>query len=247
MRSLGTLFPRLVRDRLALSVVATALVLLLTSPLLRFGESGFADGYMAGGEPGAASTAKLVGLLLALAAPWLAEGVVSDLRRNGSGPLLLTRPISRPGFYFARWLAGCVCLAGVAIVTAATINIAWRASGGSGPGLSLAGSVGAGFVIWIWVGSTVLLLSAVLDRGEALVGTLLVAIPIALTASLPTTDLLAGAARVMPVRPMLSAARALLVGEVPMQTTLLKTGGWGLAILGVGLLVASRRDWRSVG
>ena len=77
MRSCAILFPRLLRDRLPRSFVATALVLLFTSPLLRFGESGFADGYMAGGEPGAASTAHLVGLLLALVSPWLAEGVVS--------------------------------------------------------------------------------------------------------------------------------------------------------------------------
>lgn len=245
MRSLAVLFPRLLRDRLSRSFVATVLVLLFTSPLLRTGESGFADGYMAGGEPGAASTAKLVGLLLALAAPWLAEGVVSDLRRNGSGPLLLTRPISRPGFYFARWLAGFVCLASVAVIAASTINIAWSAGGGSGPGLSLAGSIGAGFVIWIWVGSTVLLLSAVLDRGEALAGTLLVAIPIALTASLPTTDLMASVARLMPVRPILNAARAFLTGDVPVLSTLVTTGGWGLTILGIGLFVASRWDWRA--
>ena len=242
MRSLARLFPRLLRDRLPRSVVATALVLLLTSPLLRFGESAFSDGYMVGGEPGAASTANLVGLLLALAAPWLAEGIVSDLRRNGTGPLLLTRPIPRPGFYFARWLAGLVCLTVVAITVAAIINTVWSARGGSGPGLSLAGSIGAGLVIWVWVGSTVLLLSAVLDRGEALAGTLLVAIPIALTVSLPPTDLLAGAAHVPPVRPMLSAARTLLAGNLPAPSSLVETGIWGLAILGIGLLFASRRD-----
>jgi ABC-type transport system involved in multi-copper enzyme maturation permease subunit len=245
MRSLAILFPRLLRDRLLRSVVATALVLLLTSPLLRTGDSGFSDGYMVGGEPGAASTANLVGLLLALAAPWLAEGIVSDLRRTGSGPLLLTRPIFRPGFYLARWLAGLVCLVGVAIGTAALINTVWNGRGGSGPGLSLAGSIGAGLVIWVWVGSTVVLLSAVLDRGEALAGTLLVAIPIALTAALPPTDLLVGAARVLPVRPMLSAARALLAGDLPESSGLLSAGSWGLAMLGIGLLVASRRDWRA--
>ena len=247
MRSLAVLFPRLLRDRLSRSVVATALVLLFTSPLLRAGKSGFADGYMAGGKLGAASTANLVGLLLALAAPWLAEGVVSDLRRNGSGPLLLTRPISRPGFYFARWLAGFGGLASVAITAASTINIAWSVGGGSGPGLSLAGSIVAGLVIWVWVGSTVLLLSAVLDRGEALAGALFVAIPIVLTASLPTTDRLAGAGRVLPVRPMLSAARALLAGDVPVHSSLVTTGVWGLTILGIGLFVTSRRDWRGGG
>ena len=245
MNSIAALFPRLLRDKLSRSVVATALVLLLTSPLLRFGESGFADGYMARGVPGAASTANLVGLLLALTAPWLAEGVVSDLRRSGNGPLLLTRPISRPGFFFARWLAGFVCLAGVAIIVSAIVNLVWSANGGPGPGLSLAGSIGAGLVIWLWVGSIVLLLSAVLERGEALAGALLVAIPVALTASLPTTDPLAAAARILPVRQMLGAARALLAGDVPVQSTLVTTGGWSLSILGVGLLVASRRDWRA--
>jgi ABC-type Na+ efflux pump permease subunit len=186
-----------------------------------------------------------VGLLLAVTAPWLAEGVVSDLRRSGSGSLLLTRPISRPGFYFARWLAGFVCLAGVAIIVSAIVNLVWSANGGPGPGLSLAGSIGAGLVIWAWVGSTVLLLSAVLERGEAVAGALLVAIPIALTASLPTTDPLAAAARVLPVRQMLGAARALLAGDIPVQSALVTTGCWSLAILGVGLFVASRRDWQA--
>ena len=245
MSSIAALFPRLLRDKLPRSIAATGLVLLLTSPLLRFGESGFADGYMAQGVPGAASTANLVGLLLALTAPWLAEGVVSGVRRSGSGPLLLTRQIYSTGFYFARWLAGFVCLAGVAIVVSAIINLVWRANGGAGPGLSLAGSIGAGLVIWLWVGSIVLLLSAVLERGEALAGALLVAIPVALTASLPTTDPLAAAARILPVRQMLGAARALLAGDVPVQSTLVTTGGWSLAILGVGLFVASRRDWQA--
>ena len=245
MRSLAILFPRLLRDRLLRSVVATALVLLLTSPLLRTGDSGFSDGYMVGGEPGAASTANLVGLLLALAAPWLAEGIVSDLRRTGIGPFLLTRPIFRPGLYFARWLAGLVCLVGVAIATAVLINTAWNGRGVSGPGLSVAGSIGAGLVIWVWVGSTVLLLSVALDRGEALAGMLLLAIPIAFTAALPPTDLLARVARVLPVRPMLSAARSLLAGDLPAPLGLVVAGSWGLAMLGIGLLVASRRDWRA--
>jgi len=245
MRSLAILFPRLLRDRLLRSVVATALVLLLTSPLLRTGDSGFSDGYMVGGEPGAASTANLVGLLLALAAPWLAEGIVSDLRRTGIGPFLLTRPIFRPGFYFARWLTGLVCLVGVAIATAVLINTVWNGGGGSGPGLSLAGSIGAGVVIWVWVGSTVLLLSVVLDRGEALAGMLLLAVPIALTAALPPTDLLARVTRMLPVRPMLSAARSLLAGDLPAPFGLVVAGSWGLAMLGIGLLVASRRDWRA--
>ena len=245
MRPYATLLPRLLRDRLARSVGATAFVLLLTSPLLRFGESGFADGYMVGAEPGAASTANLVGLLLALVSPWLAEGVVSELRCNGSGPLLLTRPISRPALYLVRWLAGLVSLTVVALATATTINIAWSASGGSGPDLSLVGSIGAGLVIWAWVGSTVLLLSAVLDRGEALAGALLVAIPIAMTAALPSADLLARAARVLPVRPVLSAARTSLAGSVPEPSTLVEAGCWGLAMLGVGLFIASRRDWRA--
>ena len=245
MRSCAILFPRLLRDRLPRSFVATALVLLFTSPLLRFGESGFADGYKAGGEPGAASTAHLVGLLLALVSPWLAEGVVSDLRRNGSGPLLLTRPISRPALYLARWLAGLVSLDIVALVAATTINVAWSTGGGIGPDLSLVGTLGAGLVTWIWVGSTVLLLSAVLDRGEALVGALLVAIPIAMTAVLPTADLLARAARVLPVRPMLRAVRGSLEGNIPEQPALLTTGCWGLIVLGIGLFAACRRDWRA--
>ena len=245
MRSVAILFPRLLRDRLTRSLLATALVLLLTAPLLTSGESGFSDGYMAGREPGAASTANLLGLLLALASPWLAEGIVSELRRNGTGSLVLTRPIPRAGFYLARWVAGLVCLAGVAFATASLVNIVWHARGGSGPGLSPGGSIAAGIVIWVWVGSTVLLCSAALERGEALAGMLLVAVPIALTASLPPTALLARVAHPLPVRPMLSAARAFLAGELPSASGLVATGIWGLSVLGIGLFIASRRDWRA--
>ena len=138
-----------------------------------------------------------------------------------------------------------VSLTIVALVAATTINVVWSTGGGIGPDLSLVGSISAGLVTWVWVGSTVLLLSALMDRGEALVGALLVAIPIAMTAVLPTTDLLARAARVLPVRPMLRAVRVSLAGNIPEQPALLTTGCWGVVVLGIGLFVACRRDWRA--
>ncbi len=242
MRSLTRLLPRLLRDRLPRSTAATILILFLSSPLWARSGSGFSDGYMRNAEPGAASVAKVLALLLALAAPWLAEGIVSDLRLGGHGPILLTRPVPRAGFYLARWVAGLGAITAAAITTSSVLNLVWSLRIEGGNGLSLLGSAGAALVIWVWVGSAVLLLSAVLDRGEALLGALLVAIPVALTFAVPPGSRLAEAAETLPTRPMLGAARDLLAGRGPEGIGLSIVLGWGVAALWAGLAAATRRD-----
>ncbi len=242
MRPLLRLLPRQILDRIALSVAALALLLLFTAPLLLRTGSGFADGLAAGGNGGANSASGLLALLLALVAPWLAQGVVSGLRHEGGASLVFSRPVSRWGYFLSRWLAGLLCLVGVSVTACVLINLAWQSS--VGPGLAIPGAVSGGVVTWIWVGSAVLLLSAVLRRGETLGGSLLVAIPAVLTASLPAQSGAARFAAALPTRAMLRSTRDLLSGGPAAPGDLLAVLGWSLVVLSAGLLVAAHRDVR---
>jgi len=242
MRSLARLLPRQFLDRLPRAILATILVLLLTSPLWARNGSGFSDGYGMNAESGAAGVARLLCLLLALAAPWLAEGVVSDLRLGGTGPFLLARPVPRAGVYLARWIAGLGGIVAAAVAISTILNLIWNLRPGDGHGLSIVGSAGAALVIWVWVGSVVLLLSAVVDRGEVLAGALVVVLPVALTIALPPGSLLAGAAELTPTRPMLHLARDLMAGRGWRVQEWLVVSVWGFSTLCVGLVVATRRD-----
>ncbi|MGW8281956.1 MAG: hypothetical protein ACWGON_01545 [Gemmatimonadota bacterium] len=242
MRSLARLLPRQFVDRLPRVLLATILVLLLTSPLWTRNGSGFSDGYRMNAEPGAAAVARLLCLLLALAAPWLAEGIVSDLRLRGTGPFMLARPVPRAGVYLVRWVAGLAGIVVAAIAISTILNLISNLRPAYGHGLSIVGSAGGALIIWVWVGSVVLLLSAVLDRGEVLAGALVVVLPVALTVALPPGSLLAGAAELIPTRPMLHMARDLMAGHGPRVHELLLVSVWGFSTLWVGLVVATRRD-----
>ena len=249
MRSLARLFPRLVADRAARAFVAATVLLALTAPLLlRQGSAygaGLSDGLSAGGTRGARIVVNLVALGLALAAAWLSEGVVSGPRRDGSGPLLLTRPVPRSGLFLARWLAGLTALAVVALAIVATLNGIWRAAEGSGSPMSLPGAFGAVVVTWTWVGSAVLLFSSVLERGEALAGALLVILPISFAAILPTGSVPARLSGSLPSEAMLTTSRDLLAGQAVSGNAALWAVGWGSLTLAIGIFAACRREWRA--
>lgn len=245
MRSLVRLLPRQILDRLPRAILATILILLLTSPLWASSESGFSDGYGMDAEPGAVAVARLLCLLLALAAPWMAEGVVSGSRLDGTAPLTLARPVPRAGVYLARWVAGLGAIVAVAIAVSTILDLICNQRPGDGQGLSIVGAAGAALVIWMWVGSAVLLLSAVLNRGEALVGALVVVTPLALAVALPPGSALAEAAEFIPTRTMLAIARDLLAGRGANLYEPLLVGAWGLGTLSIGLAVATRRDMRA--
>ena len=249
MRPLARLFPRLMADRVLRAAVVTTVLLALTAPLLlRHGSAygaGLSDGLSIGGTGGATVVVNLLALGMALAAAWLSEGTVSGLRRDGSGPLVLTRPVSRSGLYLARWLAGLTALAASSLAIVAVLNGLWRAAGGSGSPMSLPGAFGAAVVTWTWVGSAVLLLSSVLERGEALAGGLLVILPISLAAMLRTDSAAAKLAGALPSQDMLATSRDLLAGQAVSGDSLLWAIGWGSLTLAIGIFTACRREWRA--
>ena len=249
VRPLAHLFPRLVADRAVRGVVVTTVLLALTVPLLLRQSSaygaGLSDGLSVGGGRGPAAVANLLALGMALAAAWLSDGVVSELRRDGSGPLLLTRPVSCRGLFLARWLAGFAALAAVVLASVTTLNAIWRATEGSGSPLSVSGAIGAAIVTWTWVGSAVLLLSSVLERGEALAGGLLVILPISLAAILPPGSVPARLSGSLPSQDVLAASRDLLAGHAVPGHALLSPLGWGCLTLAIGIFTACRREWRA--
>lgn len=232
------LLPRLVRDRARRTAVAGTLVLLALVPALRAGRSALAEGWAAGAGPGAASAAGLLALLLAGVAPWVGEGIVSGPRRDGLGALAATRPVPRSGLALAGWTAAGLALAGLAVAVSAAVNAAWR---GAGPALSLPGAALAAALLWAWAGSAVLLLSALLDRGEAPLAAALVLLPALLGAGLADGGTGARALALLPTRPALRAARRLLAGGPPGAADLLPPLLGGAVLLALGLALAARR------
>lgn len=251
MRSLLPVFPGLVADRAGRAVVVTTVLLALTVPLfLRDGSAyaaGLSDGLSVGGTQGTTLAANLVALGMALAAAWMSDGVVSGLRRDGIAPLVLTRPVPRSGLFLARWLAGFTALAAVGLTIATTLNGVWRGFGGAGYPLSAAGAIGAAAVIWIWVGSAVLLFSSALERGEGLAGGLLFVLPISLAAILPPDTVLARVAGWLPSQTVLTTSRDLLAGRAAQAHALLAVLIPGCLTLALGVFVACRREWRTTG
>lgn len=249
MRSLAQLFPRLVADRAARTVVVTTVLLALTVPLILRHSSaygaGLSDGLSVDGPQGATVAANLLALGMGLAAAWLSEGVVSGLRHDGSGPLLLTRPVSRSGLFLARWLAGLTALAALGLAIATALNGIGRAAGGGGSPLSPLGAIGAAVVTWAWVGSAVLLFSSMLERGEALAGALLFVLPISFAAILRPGSVLARISGSLPSQDVLTTTRDLLAGRAATEHAMLSIILWGSATLAVGVIVACRREWRA--
>jgi ABC-type transport system involved in multi-copper enzyme maturation permease subunit len=251
MRSLALLLPRLVLDRAPRAIIATAIVLALTEPLLLRRASdataGFRDGLSVGVASVASAVIPILALLFGISAAWLADGVVSELKRNGSGPLALTRPVSRSGYFLARWLSGFLCMAAAGLVVVLVLNASAHLSGIPVAGLSPVGAVGAVAVSWLWVGSVVLVFSSLLHRGEAFAGAFLLVMPIVLVAILPPGGLPARIASLFPSKTMLDVSRAFLAGEPVIGGHLLRIAVWGSASLSVGLLLAVRREWTTSG
>lgn len=249
MRSLALLFPRLVADRAGRTAVITTVLLALTVPLILRHRSaygaGLSDGLSVDGTRGATVAANVLALGLALAAAWLSEGVVSGLQRDGSGPLLLTRPVPRSGLFLARWLAGLTALAALGLAIATTLNGIGRVAAGGGSPLSPLGAIGAAVVTWAWVGSAVFLFSSTLERGEALAGALLFILPISLAAILPPASVLARISGSLPSQDVLATSRDLLAGQAATGHALLSVLAWGSVTLAVGVFIACRREWRA--
>jgi ABC-type transport system involved in multi-copper enzyme maturation permease subunit len=251
MTRIVILLPRLIRDRMTRAAVATAILLSLTLPLLVRGApdlaAGVRDGISTGGVSGTATVIPILSVLLALAAAWLADGVVSELGRDGSAPLVLTRPVSRSGYFVSRWVAGLVCLVTVGLVTALVLNGASRLYGTYGPGLSPVGAVGAAAASWLWVGSVVLVFSSLLGRAEALAGALLLVLPIYVAAMLPPGTSLSRVSSALPSNTVLDVSRTLLAGEPVILGHIGRIAVWGAGALALGLWIAAHREWSNAG
>jgi hypothetical protein len=238
VNGLARLVPRLARDRVRRIVAAGAFVLLALAPALRAGRSAFSEGWTDGAGPGAASAASLLALLLALVAPWIGEGIVSGPRRDGFAALAASRPVPRVGLALAGWVAAGLGYAALAMAVTLTVNAASR---GSGSALFVPGAGAAAALLWVWAGSAVLPLSALLDRGEAPLAATIVLLPVLLAAGLAATGPVAAALALLPTRPALRAAQALLTGGTPRLLDLIAPLAGGALCLALGLALAARR------
>ena len=237
MNGLARLLPRLVRDRARRTLAAGVLLLLAMAPALRAGRSAYSEGWV-DGSGGAASAASLLALLLVVAAPWIGEGIVSRPRRDGFGALAACRPVPRSGLALAGWVAAGLAVAALAVGVAAAVNGAWR---GIGPPLSLPGAAVAAALLWAWAGSAVLLLSALLDRGEAPLAAAAVLLPALLATGPSSGGPVVETLALVPTRPALRAARAVLAGAPAGTADLLPPLVGATLLLVLGLALAARR------
>lgn len=250
-------FPRLVRDRLGrLGFFLGACVLLVGPQIaaLRWAAvrsaagdeaaRGFRDGLAL--VPGGHPMSGLIGFMLAAGVLLLWEGIVARDRREGTFRPVLARPVSRPGYYVACWLASLTCLAaGAAALGAAT---GW-AGAGLGRPFSAAGAGVAAGAYGLVLGSPIFLASTWLDRGDALVGAGFALLGPGLESLVGSGWLPAGVFRLVePVFPPLgrleSVRDALFVGRAPDAGDAAAVAAYGIAFLVAGVLVIRYGEFR---
>lgn len=248
-------FPLLVRDRVGRLGLLLGAAMLLAGPHLVGLRAAARTPAVSGLRDGLSVTADAhplsgpIGLMLGAGALLLWEGIVARGRREGTFRTILARPISRPGYFLACYLASLVCLAvaGLALGAAST----WAASGLGRP-LSLSGAVLVAGGYALAIGSPIFLASTWLDRGDALL-----VVPLALAPStlarLAEGHWAGGAERAIPVLRLLlppiealdAMKGALFAGHVPPAGSVLLVVGYGLALLAAAVLVIRYGEFRS--
>lgn len=239
-------FPTLVAERAGRLVLFLAAAGLLLGPalrVLRVAGGQAADGVAAGMRAGLAATGRhplggWLGLLLVAGALGLFAGCVAQERRSGEYRILLARPVSRPGYYLAKWLASLCCyVAGAAALAGAA---AW-AGAGSGLPFSPAGAAATALLYGLAIGGPLFLASVWLDHGDWVAVAALVLLPTALE-RLALAGSPAAAAADRALGPLLPPADighlrdALLAGGLPAVGDVASVLAYGLAALGVALL-----------
>lgn len=203
------------RDRAVRAAVLVALgvALLLPRALLLDASGGsargFRDGLAAGPGP---LLAGLWGIFLLGGVLILWQGIVSGTLGAGGDRTPLVRPLWRPGYYLSRHAAALLLLAGAALPTALVVR-----AGGGGAAARPAGVLAAALLTGWALGGLLLLLSAVLERGDVLAAVALFLAPAA------ADGLLVGggvASRVLgallpPVIALRDARHALIAGSPP--------------------------------
>lgn len=220
-------------------ILPRALVLVDDGP----GAAGFRAGLEAG--PGPGLIAGLWGIFLLAGVLVLWQGIVSSDVASGRFRTTLVRPVWRPGIFLARHVTALLLLAAAAAGVAALL---WIAGGGAAPdpgGLLLA-SLLTGWTL----GALLLLLSALLDRGDALAAVALFLAPGALEGALEGGTVVGAAGRLLsaalpPMLPLAELRRALLAGAEPGGGVLAAAILYGGAALVLALLRLHLREYRA--
>lgn len=230
------------------ALLAAAGTALLLPRALRVGGKGpAAAGFRAGLEAGPAGglLAGLWGVLLLAGVPVLWQGVVSSDVRDGGFRTTLARPVWRPGIYLARHAAAIGLLAAAASAVGAALRGAGAAAAPDPAGLAAA-SLLTGWT----AGALVLLLSSLMDRGDALAAVALLLAPAALEGAATAGGALSVAARLVsailpPVLPLAEARIALLAGGWPDASALLPAVAYGAAALALAVVRLQVREFRA--
>lgn len=209
------------------------------------GSAGFRAGLEAGPGPGSGLLAGLWGVFLLAGVLVLWQGVVSSHVESGRYRTALVRPVWRPGVYLARHLAALSLLAAAAFGVAGLLRIA-----GAGPVPDPAGLLLASLLTGWTLGALLLLLSAIMDRGDALAAVALFLAPGALDGlrgdGSPATEAAARllSAALPPTPSLADARRALLAGVEPDRAVVAAVLLYGAAALGLALLRLRLREYR---
>lgn len=237
------------RDRAgrAALLAAAGTALLLPRALRVGGEGPAAAGFRAGLEAGAAGglLAGLWGVLLLVGVPVLWQGIVSSDVRDGEFRTTLARPVWRPGIYLARHGAA----VGLLVAAACAVGAALRGAGADAAP-DAAGLAAASLLTGWTAGALVLLLSSLMDRGDALAAVALLLAPAALEGARAAGGALSVAARLAslvlpPVLPLAEARLALLAGGWPDASALLPAVAYGAAALALAVVRLQLREFRA--
>lgn len=235
------------RDRAgrAALLAAAGTALLLPRALQVGGEGPAAAGFRAGLEAGAAGglLAGLWGVLLLAGVPVLWQGIVSSDVQDGGFRTTLARPVWRPGIYLARHAAAVALLAAAASAVGAALR-------GAGAVPDPAGLAAASLLTGWMAGALVLLLSSLMDRGDALAAVALLLAPAALEGAATAGGALSVAARLVstilpPVLPLAEARLALLAGGWPDASALLPAVAYGAAALALAVVRLQVREFHA--
>lgn len=248
LRRAGAFFVRDRSGRAAL-LLGAGLALLLPRAL-QLGSpgptaAGFRDGLAAGPGAGGAALAGLWGIFLLAGVLLLWQGVVSGDVDRGGFRTVLVRPVWRPGLYLARHGAALLLLC----LTVLTAGSVLRVAGGAAapdPGGLLLSSLLTGWAL----GGLVLLLSALLDRGDALAAGALFLAPAAVDGLAASGSPAAAAAAVLapalpPVISLRELRHALLAGGPTDGGDLAAVLAYGAAAVVLAAVRLRTREFRS--
>lgn len=230
------------RDRAgrATLLVAAGAALLVPRALGAGDGSPGAEGFRAGLEagPGSGLLAGLWGVLLLAGILVLWQGIVASDVESGRFRTTLVRPVWRPGIFLSRHVAALLLLAAAAAGVAGALRLA-GAGGGPDPAGLLLASLLTGWAL----GGLLLLLSALLDRGDVLAAVALILAPGVLEQGTAAGRLLS--AGLPPMLPLAEARRALLAGGGPDGDVLAAALLYGAAATGLALLRLHLREFRA--